>query len=147
MSNATLGAPVTFTVAGEPKGKGRARSFVIKGTKRVGHYTPEATRSYEGMARFAAQEAMAGRPPLTCPVVIEIRAVFAVPRSWNAKQRDLAIVGILRPAKRPDLDNCVKAITDALNTVVYADDAQIVEANCAKRYGPAPMVIVTVRPA
>lgn len=44
---APLAEPLTFSLAGHPQGKGRARAFVRGG--HVGHYTPEKTRSYEGM--------------------------------------------------------------------------------------------------
>ena len=39
--------PVTITLQGTPQGKGRARAFVRGG--HVGHFTPDKTRTYEGM--------------------------------------------------------------------------------------------------
>ena len=46
--------------------------------------------------------------------------------------------------KNPDLDSTAKAWFDALNGVVYRDDALIVRISPEKRYGPLPLV--TVRP-
>lgn len=136
--------PVKITLSGDPQGKGRARAF--RRGNFIGHYTPEKTRTYEGMIRTAAMDSMAGRPPISDPVEIELSAVFAVPASWSQKKRAQAIAGELRPAKKPDADNIVKAWTDAMNGVVFADDCQIVKGSFAKVYGPAALVSVTVRP-
>jgi hypothetical protein len=54
-------SPITISLAGLPQGKGRAPSYVRGG--RIGHFTPEKTRSYENMIRSAAMDALAGRPP------------------------------------------------------------------------------------
>lgn len=35
--------------------------------------------------------------------------------------------GELLPTKKPDIDNIVKAVLDALNEVAYRDDTQVVE--------------------
>jgi Holliday junction resolvase RusA-like endonuclease len=36
---------------------------------------------------------------------------------------------------RPDIDNYAKAILDALNGVMWADDGQIVQLTASKSYG------------
>lgn len=136
--------PITISLAGVPQGKGRARAF--RRGNHIGHYTPEKTRSYEGMVRTAAMAEMVGRLPIEGPVEFVMRAVFPVPTSWSGRKRHQAIVGEIKPTKKPDLDNIAKAWNDALNSVVYADDAQIVRMQLEKRYGQASMVVVTVRP-
>ena len=40
--------------------------------------------------------------------------------------------GELLPAKKPDIDNIVKAVLDALNEVAYRDDTQVVELQVRK---------------
>jgi Holliday junction resolvase RusA-like endonuclease len=124
---------ITICLQGQPQGKGRARAFMRGG--HIGHYTPEKTRTYEGMIRTAAMEQLAG----------QLRAVFEVPASWSARKKQRAITGEIKPAKKPDLDNIVKAWTDALNGVAYRDDALICRTTLEKRYGPQPLVVVTVR--
>jgi len=138
-------APITINVVGDPQGKGRARAFVRHG--KVGHYTPEKTRTYEGIIRTAAMEAMGNRPPIDEPVEFVMRAVFAPPASWSEKKKAAALCGIIKPAKKPDIDNIAKAWNDALNGVVYRDDALIVKATFEKRYGPQALVAVVVRAA
>jgi Holliday junction resolvase RusA-like endonuclease len=135
--------PVTITLAGDPQGKGRARAF--RRGNFIGHYTPEKTRTYEGMIRTAAMDAMGDRAPIEQPVELVMRAVFAVPTSYSNKKRAAALTGALLPARKPDIDNIAKAWSDALNGVVYRDDAQIVRTVFEKRYGPAALVVATVR--
>ena len=69
---------------------------------------------------------MAGRPPLESALRVRVAAYFGIPASWSAKKRLAAITGATRPAKKPDLDNVVKML-DALNEVVWRDDAQVVD--------------------
>lgn len=136
--------PVTIVLSGDPQGKGRARAY--RAGNFIKHYTPEKTRTYEGMIRTAAMDAMVGREPITAPVELQLRAVFSVPQSWSQKKRVAAITGDIKPAKKPDIDNVIKAWTDAMNGVVFADDCQIVKGTFEKKYGPAPLVVVTIKP-
>ena len=140
-----MSEPITIILQGHPQGKGRARAFVRGG--HVGHYTPEKTRTYEGMIRTAAMDAVGDRAPLDEPVDFELRAVFPVPASWSERKRQQAIIGEIKPGKKPDLDNIAKAWNDALNGVVYRDDALICRMTLDKRYGPQPLVVVTVAKA
>ena len=148
-----MSGQIAFQLPGHPKGKGRPRSFsrVVTGADGkprafTRHYTPEETQSYEGMIRLAAEKAMRGRPPIERPVIVYIAAVFDIPKTFSKKRRAMALDGGEFPAKKPDLDNIAKVTTDALNGVVYKDDAQIVSARLSKVYGPAPMVRVAVTP-
>ena len=129
---------IAFTVAGPPRGKGRPR-----GTKTGHFYTDARTRSYEAVLRFAAQQAMAGRPPLAGAVNLALRVVFPIPPSWPKKRQSAALSGELRPTTKPDADNIVK-LTDALNGVVWVDDAQVVGLALEKHYGAAPGTQFTV---
>jgi Holliday junction resolvase RusA-like endonuclease len=134
--------PLRITVLGTPVGKGRPR-FVRK----TGHaYTPEATRNYETVLRLAAQDEMKGRPPLEQPLHVRVTARFPVPQSWSKKKQEMALDGRLLPAKKPDPDNLLKAV-DALNEVVWRDDAQIVRAEIIKTFSAIPALIVEVRAA
>lgn len=136
--------PITVSLLGVPQGKGRARAFLRGG--HIRHYTPEKTATYEGMIRTAAMAEFAGRPPLDEPLEFILRAVFPVPPSWSERKKQAAIVGDIKPGKKPDLDNIAKAWNDALNGVVYRDDSLICRMILEKRYGPQPLVVVTVKP-
>lgn len=139
-----MSEPLTICLLGAPQGKGRARAF--RRGSHIGHYTPEKTRTYEGMIRTAAAVELVGRAAFDEPLEFTLRAVFPVPASWSERKRQQAIVGEIKPGKKPDLDNIAKAWNDALNGVAYRDDSLICRMTLDKRYGPQPLVVVTVKP-
>ena len=139
-----MSEPLTICLLGDPQGKGRARAF--RRGNHIGHYTPEKTLTYEGMIRTAAAAELVGRAAFDEPLEFTLRAVFPVPASWSERKRQQAITGEIKPGKKPDLDNIAKAWNDALNGVVYRDDSLICRMTLDKRYGPQPLVVVTVKP-
>lgn len=112
----------TFVIPGPPVPKARART-VVKGGRTLS-YTPAATRAYERSVRLLAKACGVRRTER--PVVIRVYCYLA-------------------DARRRDLDNLVKAITDGLNGVAYADDSQIVELHATKSVDRThPRAVVTV---
>ena len=130
---------VAFSLAGHPQGKGRARA--VRRGNFIGHYTPEKTRSYEGMLRHEATVAMAGRAPFDVPVSIVISAHFDVPASWSKAKRAAALANQSKPGKKPDLDNIVKAVVDACNRARLPLSALALSMAC-----PTPTSTATTRP-
>ncbi|WP_298016716.1 RusA family crossover junction endodeoxyribonuclease [uncultured Castellaniella sp.] len=135
---------VQFFVPGKPQGKGRPRA-VARG-KFVRMYTPEKTASYESTVALAASQAMAGRPPIEGPVVATLFIALPIPTSWSKKKQAQALADELLPITKPDSDNVVKAVFDAINGVVWADDTQVVDHTAKKRYRGRPGVSVTISP-
>jgi Holliday junction resolvase RusA-like endonuclease len=133
---------VAFTVPGEPQGKGRARVGRVAGHARM--FTPAKTLAYEGLIAHAAQQAMAGHPPLADACRLEVDVVCAVAASWSGRKRAQALAGAIRPTKKPDADNVLKAVCDGMNGVVWRDDVQAVDVLLHKRYGETPGVWVRV---
>lgn len=136
--------PVSFVVPGEPVGKGRPRIGRVGNHARM--FTPAKTVNYEGLIALAAQTAMQGRELITNPVLVEMHMLLSIPQSMSKKRKALAEAGQLFPTKKPDMDNVIKAIYDALNGVVWKDDVQVVDAIVSKRYGTSPGVRVRVVP-
>jgi Holliday junction resolvase RusA-like endonuclease len=133
---------IAFCVPGEPQGKGRPRATTINGMARL--YTPKKTASYEGLVAHAAQQAMRGAVPFDRPCRIELDVLCTVPASWSAKKRAQALAGAIRPTKKPDADNVLKAVCDGMNGVVWRDDVQVVEWSGRKLYAETPGVNVRV---
>lgn len=129
---------ITFSVPGEPRGKGRPR-FTRQGRS----YTDQATRIYERAVATLAEAVMAGRDPSEAPCSVRMVSYKGIPASWSAKKRDLALKGDLLPGK-PDLDNIAKGILDAMNGVIYDDDKQVIRLLVEKKYGLFPRVDVEV---
>ena len=135
---------VEFFVPGQPVGKGRPRATVRAGRARL--YTPAKTEKYEARVALFAQQAMAGRPVMAGPVALSVTALFPIPTSWPKKRQAAARAGTEQHTKRPDADNCAKAILDGLNGVVWKDDSQVVTLSIEKRYAEVPRVEVLVVP-
>ncbi len=140
--------PVVIRLDGPVRGKGRHRSRIAKardGRTFIANYADTATKSYEGMLRAEASDAMDGRPLIDGPVLVKIVAVFAVPASWSKRKRADALAGVIRPTVKPDADNIMKTI-DSLNGIVFRDDAQVVTATVRKVYGERPGLHIEIIP-
>lgn len=138
---------VHFVVAGEPQGKGRPRAFVMKGGPAAGQiraYTPKKTRTYEGIVRSLAMDAMGQNHPMEGPLSMRLLIVCAIPQSWPAWKREAAIADRIRPTTKPDADNVLKGIADGIKGVVFNDDTQVVFMTTTKIYGETPRVEVEV---
>lgn len=66
------------------------------------------------------------------------------PKSMSRKRQYQALMGEVRPTTKPDLDNLLKSVKDALNGVAYVDDSQIVTITAEKAYGEQPKTIIQV---
>ncbi|ACC76131.1 RusA family crossover junction endodeoxyribonuclease [Paraburkholderia phymatum] len=127
---------VSFTVEGVPVGKARAR------VTRNGTYTPKKTRRYEHDVRTVAMQAMGALRPCRDAVHVSLVVFLPVPERFSKAKRAAALAGLVYPVVRPDLDNFEKAVTDALNGVVYHDDSQICDVVKSKRYSDRPRVVI-----
>jgi len=135
---------IEFEVPGQPVGKGRPRIGKVGAHARM--FTPAKTASYEGMVALAAHRAMSGAALIEGPCTVRMRIECQIPASWSAKKQRSAAAGEIFPTTKPDVDNVVKAIFDAINGVVWKDDVQVVDLALTKRYSLAPGVLVTVEP-
>lgn len=115
-----------FTVKGQPKGKGRPRF-----TKNGHVYTPESTRIYEEEIKLRYKEKFKDEM-LDGNIAVEV-FINKKPASYLGIKKYNKLLGKYCNIK-PDTDNVVKAVLDALNGVAYADDKQIIELNIEKIY-------------
>ena len=134
---------VMYTVYGEPVGKGRPR-FARRGNF-VSTYTPQKTKSYEDEIRMMAKAAMGASEPLETPITVAIYIRVGIPTSFSKQKRKDALSGIIRPTKKPDLDNVAKCFLDSMNEIVYLDDKQVVNLHVTKVYAETPAVEVMVK--
>lgn len=134
-----------FTVPGEPRGKGRPRYKKIGGF--VKPYTPEETASYENLIKLEYERQCGGMFfGKGEPVTMTVNAYYSIPKSTSKKKANLMREGAVRPMKKPDADNVLKTIADAVNGIAYHDDLQVVEAHVNRFYGDVPRVEVTISP-
>lgn len=133
---------IRFIIPGEPQSKARPRM------KKFGEgrpYTLDKTRSYEELVRQCFLAAANGkRFADDAPVEIWITAFMQIPKSATKVRQAQMHSGRLQPLKKPDLDNVMKIVCDALNGTAYKDDAQITKATLAKCWSVHPEVWVTI---
>ena len=113
-----------------------------------GHaYTPKKTLDYEKKVREAyLKEYPAGIAFEKEPLVMILNVYMAVPKSVSKKKRDHMIC-FEYPTKRPDSDNLIKSVADALNGVCYTDDSQITEVHVAKIWSESSKAEILIREA
>jgi Holliday junction resolvase RusA-like endonuclease len=124
---------ITLRVEGKPVGKGRPKFSSRGGIARA--YTPAATVSAEGRVQLAWMEA--GRPRLPDgPVRAGIVVSLSRPQGHWKRDGTLSAAGLRSkvPTSRPDVDNILKLVGDALNGHAYHDDALIYSAAIERRW-------------
>lgn len=125
---------VQFTIPGKPFAWRRARS-----NGKVRFNDPAMEAHANTLAAIALKHFPA---PIEGPVRLEIRATFAVPKSYSARKRDATI---WRPhVQKPDGDNLAKQIGDALNRIAWVDDSQIADSRVIKLWGDRDETVVEV---
>lgn len=130
---------IRLVVPGEPQGKGRPR------ITRHGTYTPEKTKTYESYIQYLFTHTFKSDfEPLQGALRADIVAYYSIPKSASKRKQEAMREGIERPVKKPDADNVLKCVADALNEIAYHDDAQIVEASVKKYYADIPRVEVII---
>lgn len=134
---------ITFTIPGKPGAKGRPRFSRKSGAA----FTPKKTRDLERTIEAIALQARGDKPIIEGPIHVSVVAQFAPAKSWSKKRTAAALDGTSKPVSRPDIDNIAKAVTDACNRILYADDSQIVSLAAVKRFGPEDLTLVSVEAA
>lgn len=111
---------LTFTVPGKPVAWQRARR-----NGRVYYTAPEVT---EAKRKIVLAAKAAGAVPLEGPVLVDL--IF----DYNTEKTHVAVRSADSDGKdtRPDLDNLVKLVMDALNGVAWRDDGQVSEIDAWK---------------
>lgn len=128
-----------FIIHAVPKPKGRPR------VTRSGHaFTPKATREYEQLIVSEWEKQWGGIEPTRNPIVVRVMFYMPIPKATSNKDRERMVAGLEVPAKKPDIDNLLKAVLDALNGKAYHDDNQIVGISAEKRYSNEPRTEVMI---
>jgi len=124
-----------FSIPGKPTPKARART-----TKAGVTFTPKPTQLAEGKVLECYLAAYPDAPPYEGAVELSVMVYFSIPPSWSKKKA--AAAKDAPHVSRPDLDNIIKMVTDALNGVAFKDDSQISYITAMKNYGTKEGVVV-----
>lgn len=134
---------IRFTVLGEPVAQGRPRASTING--RVRMYDPKKSSDFKKYVKLAASQ-HAPRKLLEGPLAMKVKVYKPSLKSFSNKKKVAAEDGSLRPITKPDVDNYVKGIKDALKGVMWIDDSQVVDLHISKWYSEKPRIEVEIAP-
>ena len=127
-----------FEIPGEPTAKGRPK------LSRYGTYTPIKTKEYEEYIKACFCQYYNGEP-LEGSLEVSLTFRRRIQKSGSKTVKAAKRTGKLLPVVKPDLDNYIKAVLDALNGLAYKDDAQICFIQAAKVYSDSPGVHVVIK--
>ncbi|MDR1627701.1 MAG: RusA family crossover junction endodeoxyribonuclease [Oscillospiraceae bacterium] len=130
---------ISFTILGIPQGKERPR-FTRFGKA----YTPPKTKFYEETVRANYKRLIRHKFSENAPLISEITAFYKIPKSASKKLQKKMLNGEIKPTVKPDGDNVIKIILDALNGVAFYDDAQVCKILFEKKHGEMPKVCVKI---
>lgn len=128
---------IQFTVYGEPVAQGRPRFSTINGHAVA--YDPAKSRDYKHYVRLVASQHKPDKP-LEGPLALYVNVYRSIPKSFSKKKHKQAENGEIRPVTKPDVDNYLKGIKDALKGVIWNDDNQVVSVNISKWYSEQPRI-------
>ncbi|PST41667.1 RusA family crossover junction endodeoxyribonuclease [Faecalibacillus faecis] len=119
-----------FTVPGAIVGKGRPR-FTTQG-RFVRAYTPKKTRDYEQKIAMYYRKTTSYKSNKALRV--KIFAYREVPKSTTKKLKNCLLDKTFFCTVKPDIDNIIKVVLDALNDVAYYDDIQVCQLVIMREY-------------
>ena len=134
---------VSFIVPGNPQGKARPRVCRINGKSMT--YTPKKTVKYEKLIRASYNAVSGAKFEKNVPLEMHILALFYLPKGSTKRFINAALNNEVYPVKKPDCDNIIKVICDALNGLAYHDDSQVCRVYFEKTYAQIPCVKVEIK--
>ncbi len=135
---------IEFIVLGEPQGKQRPKFARIG--KYVSVRTPEKTKAYEKTIQAAFWEQCRNiKFSEGSQLELKVLAFFKIPKSTSKKKQAAMLSKEIRPTKKPDIDNVLKAVADALNGVCYKDDSCLVKMSGEKFYSDNPGIVIILK--
>lgn len=117
------------TIYVEPHAKGRPKVSTFGGHAQI--YTPKKTRIAEADIKASIRSEMAKVERFGAGEPLVLWVTFYVQRPKSAPKR------VKYPVTRPDLDNYLKTLLDALDKFAFLDDAQVVNIHAKKAFAEA----------
>ena len=142
---------IEFKILGIPQSKQSARFRIAKkksGANFIMSYQKKSVKDTERNIAFDVKSQLEkGFIPYNEPIAVEVLFVFPPLKSWSKKKiAQLESGAIMYKETKPDLtDNLMKGLFDAMNGIVFIDDARICEVKSKKIYGFVPRTEVTFK--
>ena len=82
---------------------------------------------------------------LWSPCDVEFNTFSKTPNSFNATDKILAEIGLIRPLTKPDWDNIGKKYSDMFNNNIWLDDTLVIDGTVRKFYSALPRIEINLR--
>ena len=124
-----------FVINGEPVAQGRPRLSTINGRARA--FDPPKSKEWKQRAKelFWIQMKRNNYSVIDKACIVSIKIYKTIPESYTKGKQLLCASNKIRPTTKPDLDNYIKCVMDAMGGVVWHDDNLVVGFfDCGKYY-------------
>lgn len=105
---------------------------------RWGTYNDPKYTAYKGVISGVARAEV--KRLLVGALKMSVFFQFKKPKSWSKKKNASAYWHI----QKPDLDNLIKGVKDALNGIAYKDDAQVCDMDAIKIWGECDLIVIEI---
>ena len=129
-----------FEMIGDIVGKARPRMNTRTGRA----YTPTNTKLYEYSLRQWFLMNYPNFKPIESRVKVTIIAYFGIPKSTSKKKEAEMLQENISPTKKPDADNIIKIVLDAMNKFAFKDDTQVTKLEIEKKYDNTPRIYIKI---
>ena len=131
---------IKFTVFGEPVAQARPR------VTRYGAYDLPKCKAYKDDIAYHAKKYAhhAANDLYERNLRLVVRIYRRIPKAFSRAKAEAAERGDIRPVTKPDTDNYLKGVADALKGIVWKDDSQVVDMYCGKWYSTKPRTEIEV---
>ena len=117
----------SYSYVGKVYAKGRPRF------SKSGHaYTPSNTREFE--KKLSEYFLKTRSAIIMCPISIRIIIYDKLPKSFSIFEKKVAKHNFIYSTSGDLVDNKIKSIVDAGNSILYADDSQISKVSYVRKY-------------
>lgn len=132
---------ITLDLFGTPVPQARPKFF--RRNDHVGSYDPQKNLRDGFRWQIKGQYR---NDPLLCPLRLDLIFFMPIPASKSKLKKKQMANGLIAHACKPDLDNLVKFICDAMEGIIFKNDSQIVEMHLKKIYSEKPGTFARILP-
>lgn len=133
---------ITINIPGNPIPKQSARFSIVN--NHIHKYQPKSiTNNKNTIALTALAQLPKDFKPFSSPISASITFAFQPLKSFPKSKLQTLDTQIFHKPTKPDLDNLIKQLWDALQSIIFLNDSQIVHINARKIYSHTPHTLIT----
>lgn len=121
------------------------RNIAIANPNFIHVYSPVGAEDHKFMKQLLTKQDFRDYNKLIyTPCIVNYKAFFKTPSSFNSVEKYLAELGVYNPISKPDWDNIGKKYCDMTNENIWVDDRLVIKGTVEKYYSILPRVEITI---